>query len=559
MNPAAVEPASGTRRRRLRALARPRAARCARASCACSSTGRQLQPDPAAARPTCARAADGCLRGLPPCRASGGLAEVLRAARSQQRAGGGFEVAARRSTACPTGRRCRRRLRAPRPGRALAADQRRRPARLPRARAGARRARAPRGRRRCAGGAPWNEPNAPFFLSPQRARCDAAAPPRAPLVYTRSSAPCAPSCARRPATAGSSSATWPTSSRGAAGELGARGARRAPRRRRVLRRRRGAARLRRGRARRARGRGVVGAVERVLDRRPCARRHADLGHRGGRGRDARRRAPARRGGRPPGRLPGAAGRPAPLVGGPARHGRLPVHRPRRPAFPVGLADARLRRAWPAFAPAARLGRGPRARAGAAARRTPAPAAPEPSRSSGDPTPCGALARAGSPPSRGRAGRTDAAAAAPQTATGHVARPDPARPRRLGPPAAAPADLAAAAAANEATWARGHAPAERAALRRRARAVGRRPLRPPGRRRARRAVGRARAPVAPGHAGRASAPRSATRPTTSSPSTRPSTPTSPSSSGGRTSRCAPGRSCRCRRSTACASATGASPS
>ena len=52
----------------------------------------QLQPDPAdraRPRPRPPTAASGACRRA---RATGGLAEVLRAARSQQRAGGGFEV-----------------------------------------------------------------------------------------------------------------------------------------------------------------------------------------------------------------------------------------------------------------------------------------------------------------------------------------------------------------------------------------------------------------------------------------------------------------------------------
>jgi hypothetical protein len=126
---------------------------------------------------------NGCLRDLPPCGAFAGVRDVLRAVRSQQREHGGWEVvvqifgvpewAARapggceRSTELPRSRPITRR------GlegyRALVRDL-----------------------VRLAGEedvelkwwSPWNEPNQPYFLSPQRRRCDASAPSRAPRVYS---------------------------------------------------------------------------------------------------------------------------------------------------------------------------------------------------------------------------------------------------------------------------------------------------------------------------------------------------------------------------------------
>ena len=92
--------------------------------------------------------ADGCMRGTPPCAPFSGIRDVLRAVASQQKAGGGFEVAGLDLRRARLGRRAAERLRARRRDAALAADQRPGPRRLP----GADRARcyalgASRGRR----------------------------------------------------------------------------------------------------------------------------------------------------------------------------------------------------------------------------------------------------------------------------------------------------------------------------------------------------------------------------------------------------------------------------
>lgn len=142
----------------------------------------QLQPTPAP--PDLNGAVDGCLRGIPPCAAFAGLQDELRAVASQQRAQGGFEVvividgvpswAALGPSGCE------------RPGTTSLS----RPIRP-----GAIRAyRALIGSvlelGRAAGVAlpwwsPWNEPNHPFFISPQRQSCSADSPARSPLVYAQ--------------------------------------------------------------------------------------------------------------------------------------------------------------------------------------------------------------------------------------------------------------------------------------------------------------------------------------------------------------------------------------
>ncbi|HEX2084731.1 MAG TPA: hypothetical protein VHF89_03540, partial [Solirubrobacteraceae bacterium] len=126
----------------------------------------------------------GCGRGRPPCAEFAGMRDVLRAVRSQQREHGGWEVvatiygvpawAARRPGGCE------------------------RSTELPRSRpitreglAGYRRlVRAVHDLAREEGieirwWSPWNEPNQPWFVSPQRRRCDARSPSLAPGVYTR--------------------------------------------------------------------------------------------------------------------------------------------------------------------------------------------------------------------------------------------------------------------------------------------------------------------------------------------------------------------------------------
>jgi hypothetical protein len=142
-----------------------------------------LQPDPGRP-PQWAAPADGCMRGRPPCAAFAGIREVLRAVASQQRAGTGFEVvvaihgvpewAARPPDGCEredASARSRpitdRGLEAYRALiRSLLDLARREGVALP-------------------WWSPWNEPNGPFFISPQRAACDRSSPALAPAVYTR--------------------------------------------------------------------------------------------------------------------------------------------------------------------------------------------------------------------------------------------------------------------------------------------------------------------------------------------------------------------------------------
>jgi len=128
-------------------------------------------------------AIDGCSRDEPPCRATGGLREILRAARSQQRDGAGFDVvlviygvpawAARPPSGCerrgteaysrpitPAGLEGYRAL-----VRGLVALGRQEGVPL-------------------RWWSPWNEPNGSYFLSPQRARCEPDAPLVSPAIYT---------------------------------------------------------------------------------------------------------------------------------------------------------------------------------------------------------------------------------------------------------------------------------------------------------------------------------------------------------------------------------------
>jgi hypothetical protein len=130
------------------------------------------------------RRVDGCARGEPPCAPYGGIREALRAVASQQRTSGGFEAvvvlygvpewAARRAAGCE------RDGTQPR-ARAIRSDA------LPAYRALVRsllRLAAAEGIELRWWSA-WNEPNHPFFISPQRARCDTDSPALAPRVYSR--------------------------------------------------------------------------------------------------------------------------------------------------------------------------------------------------------------------------------------------------------------------------------------------------------------------------------------------------------------------------------------
>jgi hypothetical protein len=128
--------------------------------------------------------ADGCMRGQPPCVPYAGLRDVLRAVRSQQQAVGGFEVlvapygvpdwAARAAGGCERsniGPRSRPITDAGLDGyramiRSLLALAREEGVEL-------------------RWWTPWNEPNGPFFISPQRQGCSTNSTALAPGVYTR--------------------------------------------------------------------------------------------------------------------------------------------------------------------------------------------------------------------------------------------------------------------------------------------------------------------------------------------------------------------------------------
>ena len=143
----------------------------------------QLQPSPRRAA-SLDRREDGCNRGAAPCGAYAGLRDQLRAVASQQRAHGGWEVlvvlygvpewAARPAGGCERpdiGPRSRpiteQGLRGYRELvhdiAVLAADE------------GV----------EIAYWSPWNEPNQQFFVSPQRAACSVSSPSLAPPIYAR--------------------------------------------------------------------------------------------------------------------------------------------------------------------------------------------------------------------------------------------------------------------------------------------------------------------------------------------------------------------------------------
>ncbi|MEA2271852.1 MAG: hypothetical protein QOI98_560, partial [Solirubrobacteraceae bacterium] len=130
------------------------------------------------------RRSDGCMRGLPPCAPFAGIRDELRAVASQQRAGGGFEVVVALSGVpdwaahAPGG--CERAGTRPR-SRPLRNDA------VPAYRALVRSlldvARAEGVELRW--WSPWNEPNHPAFISPQRAHCRVGSTALAPGVYAR--------------------------------------------------------------------------------------------------------------------------------------------------------------------------------------------------------------------------------------------------------------------------------------------------------------------------------------------------------------------------------------
>jgi hypothetical protein len=143
-----------------------------------------LQPDPAQP-PNWEIPNDGCERGRSPCLSFTGIRDVLRAVASQQKAAPGtFEVLVSLYgvpawAAAPPGG-CERPDAGPR-SRPIT-DQ---------GLAGYRR--MIRSLQEIAGAvgvtlrwwSPWNEPNGPFFVSPQRERCDRSAPLVSPRVFTR--------------------------------------------------------------------------------------------------------------------------------------------------------------------------------------------------------------------------------------------------------------------------------------------------------------------------------------------------------------------------------------
>jgi len=142
----------------------------------------QLQPDPT--RPAdLAIPADGCARGTPPCALFGGLAADLAAIASLQKAGHGVPavevvIAGVPGWAAQPASGCERSDAGPssRPITAAGLEAYRRLiaqiARLA-AREGA----------QLTYWSPWNEPNHPAFISPQRAACSASSPSLAPAVY----------------------------------------------------------------------------------------------------------------------------------------------------------------------------------------------------------------------------------------------------------------------------------------------------------------------------------------------------------------------------------------
>jgi hypothetical protein len=140
-----------------------------------------LQPDPGTPADL-AQPRDGCLRGLPPCAPYAGIRDLLRAVAARQAQDGGWDVvvvlvgvpdwAARPPGGCERPRAVPR-------SRPLSA----------RGREGYRRLIADLLELGRAEGvdltwwSPWNEPNHPAFVSPQRPACDPASPPASPARY----------------------------------------------------------------------------------------------------------------------------------------------------------------------------------------------------------------------------------------------------------------------------------------------------------------------------------------------------------------------------------------
>jgi Glycosyl hydrolase catalytic core len=131
-----------------------------------------------------AKASDGCMRGLRPCSPYAGITDTLRAIRSQQQAGNGFatmvviygvpEWAARKPSGCERDDITAR-------SRPITADGLRAYGRL----VESLQALARQEGVEIKWWSPWNEPNGPFFISPQREQCSGDSPSLAPTVYAK--------------------------------------------------------------------------------------------------------------------------------------------------------------------------------------------------------------------------------------------------------------------------------------------------------------------------------------------------------------------------------------
>jgi hypothetical protein len=134
---------------------------------------RHVQPS-ADAPPNWDAPSDGCLRGQPPCAESAGIRALLRAVRERQRADGGWQVAV---TFYGTPEWALR-------GGAAGCGTDRRP-NLDSYRALVRSFRALAASEQVAvhWWSPWNEPNHPAFLGPQRTECSEDAEPMTPTEY----------------------------------------------------------------------------------------------------------------------------------------------------------------------------------------------------------------------------------------------------------------------------------------------------------------------------------------------------------------------------------------
>jgi hypothetical protein len=141
-------------------------------------------PTPAAA-PAFNHPEDGCVRGLPPCAPFDGVRARLRAIASQQRAHPGlwkllvvFTYAPRWAAVGPHG--CEH---DPTDPRARAVDTEALPGYRNLIRSLL--AEAAADGAKVSAVSPWNEPNHPSFISPQRAACEAHSPLLSPAIYTR--------------------------------------------------------------------------------------------------------------------------------------------------------------------------------------------------------------------------------------------------------------------------------------------------------------------------------------------------------------------------------------